>query len=340
MNKVRVVISDIGPGKFSSYIPITLRDICGVDIAEVVNSVPPEHANQQTSTAQMLVEAARSRAQQADLIIITGGVDINPRIYGQEPHKQTDQIPMLSCRDEVETAMIHTALEFDIPMIQICRGYQLGLVLIAGDVNGEDFKFCQHLPDVTSAVHRAEFFTSGKEIFFNTQYTIDNFYEDMMAGRRSPMAEMENLTHKVKIFPGTIKHYLYKRALEIEVNDNEPLIIDELSSHHQGFVINKKLAIPNNLICSALSLAGDEVPILEGYEDHSRSLCIGFQWHPEVNASGRIREIMKIILDYAEFRKENKGVKFQEWANINVGYSAAKQSYAQKLRNLFKRVTD
>ncbi|HTM47363.1 MAG TPA: gamma-glutamyl-gamma-aminobutyrate hydrolase family protein [Bryobacteraceae bacterium] len=58
-----------------------------------------------------------------DGLLLTGGTDVNPARYGQEPHKSNDEPD--DPRDRMETALLASALERDLPVLAICRGMQL-----------------------------------------------------------------------------------------------------------------------------------------------------------------------------------------------------------------------
>ncbi|MER3421214.1 MAG: gamma-glutamyl-gamma-aminobutyrate hydrolase [Chloroflexota bacterium] len=73
-----------------------------------------------------------------DGIVFSGGADIDPALYGAEPHPQTDT-PQTH-RDAAETRLLAAALERDMPTLAICRGFQLLNVVRGGDL-------IQHLPD-------------------------------------------------------------------------------------------------------------------------------------------------------------------------------------------------
>jgi gamma-glutamyl-gamma-aminobutyrate hydrolase PuuD len=67
-----------------------------------------------------------------DGLVFTGGSDLNPATYGQEPHREStgfhDQ------RDRAELALIREALARDMPVLGICRGMQLLNVALGGDL--------------------------------------------------------------------------------------------------------------------------------------------------------------------------------------------------------------
>ena len=74
-----------------------------------------------------------------DGIVFTGGSDIDPELYGEDPHPQTFGIHRQ--RDDAELALLNGALERDMPFLGICRGIQVLNVALGGDLY-------QHLPEV------------------------------------------------------------------------------------------------------------------------------------------------------------------------------------------------
>ena len=82
-----------------------------------------------------------------DGLVITGGKDIDPGSYGQQPHPATDK-PGRD-RDAWELALLGEALKRKLPVLGICRGAQVLNVALGGTLH-------QHLPDVTGHTgHRA-----------------------------------------------------------------------------------------------------------------------------------------------------------------------------------------
>jgi putative glutamine amidotransferase len=56
-------------------------------------------------------------------ILLAGGGDVNPTLFGEPPHPTFD--PSESGRDAYEIELIHLALERDMPLLAICRGIQV-----------------------------------------------------------------------------------------------------------------------------------------------------------------------------------------------------------------------
>jgi putative glutamine amidotransferase len=74
-----------------------------------------------------------------DGLLITGGKDVDPARYGQEPHPTTDT-PRTD-RDAWEDALITAAIDRGLPFLGICRGAQVLNIALGGTLH-------QHLPEV------------------------------------------------------------------------------------------------------------------------------------------------------------------------------------------------
>jgi putative glutamine amidotransferase len=78
-------------------------------------------------------------------LLLMGGTDLNPQLYGQERQPETEQPD--EERDRIELETIHEALEKDLPILAICRGLQILNVYHGGTL-------IQHLP--SAARHDSE----------------------------------------------------------------------------------------------------------------------------------------------------------------------------------------
>lgn len=92
--------------------------------------LPPQPASE---------EIASRVLDRIDGLIVTGGKDVDPARYGQEPHETTDA-PRTD-RDAWETALLTAAIERGLPFLGICRGAQVLNVALGGTLH-------QHLPEV------------------------------------------------------------------------------------------------------------------------------------------------------------------------------------------------
>jgi putative glutamine amidotransferase len=84
-------------------------------------------------------EAARAVAARIDGLLVSGGADVEPRRYGQDPGPRTPS--WRQDRDAWELALLDAAEEAGLPILGVCRGLQLMAVRAGGSLH-------QHTPDV------------------------------------------------------------------------------------------------------------------------------------------------------------------------------------------------
>lgn len=84
-------------------------------------------------------EAAASVVARLDGLIVSGGADVSPERYGEEPHPRT--IGWRDDRDEWELALLDAAEHRALPTLGVCRGMQVMAVRAGGSL-------VQHVPDV------------------------------------------------------------------------------------------------------------------------------------------------------------------------------------------------
>lgn len=79
-----------------------------------------------------------------DGILFTGGVDINPKLYGEEVDPKCGEIA--DARDDFEVRLMEVVEQYDIPVFGICRGIQSLNVLSGGSLH-------QHIDNHQSVRH-------------------------------------------------------------------------------------------------------------------------------------------------------------------------------------------
>jgi putative glutamine amidotransferase len=125
LEQVRTGIWDIAAG----YLPADYFE--GVVMAGgIAMLLPPQPVDP---------EVVGSVLDSLDALVITGGYDLDPAAYGQQPHPTTDE--PRAARDVWEFALLRGALDRGLPVLGICRGAQVLNVAFGGTLH-------QHLPDV------------------------------------------------------------------------------------------------------------------------------------------------------------------------------------------------
>ena len=66
----------------------------------------------------LLVHADEGRPLKADGLLLAGGTDVDPALYGAEPEPETETPDKQ--RDQVEFRLLSEALERDVPVLAIC----------------------------------------------------------------------------------------------------------------------------------------------------------------------------------------------------------------------------
>lgn len=122
-------------------------------------------ASEQRAFAEMFIRARCTKADSpdtADLVVFTGGADVDPQLYGEVKHATTY---FSTARDNRDMTLYSECLEKGIPMFGVCRGSQFLHVMNGGklyqEVDGHtgdhpiyDIKKKQHIQRVSSVHHQ------------------------------------------------------------------------------------------------------------------------------------------------------------------------------------------
>jgi putative glutamine amidotransferase len=126
--------SEIGSGLPDNFadVPVDLHIGSYADSVSAAGGVPVFTACT-TSAVEVL--------DYADGLVLTGGSDVGPHRYGEEPHPKVYGVD--DARDEIEIALVHRALELGRPILAICRGMQVLNVALGGSLvqhlEGKDY---------------------------------------------------------------------------------------------------------------------------------------------------------------------------------------------------------
>ncbi len=103
-------------------------------------------------------EDAATAIHKVDGIIVTGGEDINPDLYGEEPSPLLeDNNEFRDLRDTSDYNLIQAAVSANVPMLCVCRGMQMLNVALGGGMiqdlpetlgtTGDEYKVHRNAPD-------------------------------------------------------------------------------------------------------------------------------------------------------------------------------------------------
>jgi gamma-glutamyl-gamma-aminobutyrate hydrolase PuuD len=98
-----------------------------------------EHAGGRPLLVPPSEDAVEETLDALDGLVFSGGADLDPSLYGAQPHPETNGLR--PARDRAELALMEAALRRDMPILAVCRGMEIMNVLRGGDL-------VQHLPEV------------------------------------------------------------------------------------------------------------------------------------------------------------------------------------------------
>lgn len=116
----------------ASFLPRTYLDAV-TDAGGIPVLLPPQPADD---------GQAREVLARLDGLILSGGADVDPRLYGAAPHPRTGA--PREDRDAWEIALFAASQDLGTPLLAICRGLQLVVAARGGTL-------LQHLPDVVGS---------------------------------------------------------------------------------------------------------------------------------------------------------------------------------------------
>jgi gamma-glutamyl-gamma-aminobutyrate hydrolase PuuD len=176
--------------------------------------------------AEMFARARCSQAKsldQADLVVFTGGPDVNPSLYNETPHKETK---FNRERDERDTIYYVEALKARVPMFGVCRGSQFLHVMQGG-------KLIQHIGDkkhlgdhpimdksgilenkyldrVPSTHHQAVIPKDGMEVLASVYRSEERWFNKDVCERGARLEDVEAYFYKQNCILGVQGHPEYR----------------------------------------------------------------------------------------------------------------------------------
>jgi putative glutamine amidotransferase len=131
---------DLDCGRFpADYVSAVRRAGGDPFVLSVVPMCPEPTGSNDVEVLEVVAPDDTSALENARGLLLTGGGDVDPSLYGQKPHPRTYNVTPV--RDRFERNLLDLALERDMPVLAICRGMQLLNVHLGGTLE-------QHLPEV------------------------------------------------------------------------------------------------------------------------------------------------------------------------------------------------
>jgi putative glutamine amidotransferase len=140
---------------------------------EQANAVPLVLPNVQAANVAAFLD-------RLDGILLSGGVDVDPALYGQAPHARLGRVDRK--RDDFELALTREALRRDLPILAICRGQQVLNVATGGTL-------VQDIPSELNSFHHQAIDRLGAGLVVSARSAGDGVVEGVeIPGRRFVVA--------------------------------------------------------------------------------------------------------------------------------------------------------
>lgn len=133
-------------------------------------------------------------ALKIDGLVLSGGGDIDPTLFGEEPHPKLGAIS--PGRDSLEITLIQRLLELDKPILAICRGIQILSIATGGDMfqdiySQNESSLLQHSQNATR-YHLSHYVQARKDsllanITGQAEFKVNSFHHQAVRDVVSPL---------------------------------------------------------------------------------------------------------------------------------------------------------
>ncbi|GAB1476434.1 gamma-glutamyl-gamma-aminobutyrate hydrolase family protein [Bacillota bacterium] len=104
----------------------------GEDLQAYIDAVEKAGGNPVLLPLIETEEAAESLLDSIDALVLTGGEDVDPSYYGEDPDPNLEDVNVE--RDTSDFLLLQAALDRDLPVLAICRGFQVLNVISGGSL--------------------------------------------------------------------------------------------------------------------------------------------------------------------------------------------------------------
>jgi len=201
-----------------------------------------------------------------DGLLLTGGGDVNPEIYGEARHPSTDDAE--PGRDSFELTLARGALDADLPLLAICRGVQV-LNVAAGGTLMQDIPSA--VPGALPHAVKEPSFAIAHEVWIDRDSKLGGIMvEQSIDSNEKTRDAAESLAEAAKISEARAREIIARSIVQDRPDRDLTCAVN--SRHHQAI---GRLA--QGLEVSAEAPDG----VIEAVERPASKFCIGVQWHPE-----------------------------------------------------------
>lgn len=195
---------------------------------------------------KILKKLGRNKAINKDntILLLTGGRDLDAPYFGYKDVACKDTLPI---RDHLECKLLDFAIEREIPVIGICRGFQLAHLAL---LDSNQFTWWQHLNG-----HR------------QNKRRVEESHPLIM-----PSKELKKLFEREFIMVNSFHHQAIEPNAHSRDNHSRNLAVSEKS---------KFVSIPHAYGRSKEGIVFLEAGAIYENKPNGRMVFFGFQWHPE-----------------------------------------------------------